>query len=518
MENFPSIFNDVIGPVMRGPSSSHCAASLRIGRLCRDLMENNITSILVEFDPNGSLANTHKDQGSDMGLFGGFLGWEADDERLPKSDYHISEAGIKVQFAIRDIAAKHLNTYQITLSNPIETRALTAISTGGGMIEVIAIDGIEVSMMGDFYETLIYCKSPDKILELIKRGMSYDYLIVHDGNPHFIEIKAQSFPDELLQEQLTSMEDVMFVKKLSPVLPVLSRKDIKVPFVTCNEMLAYNKDKNLSLLELAILYESERGNISEEEIFEKMRKIVHILKDSIESGLKGTHYADRLLGSQSVDFKSQLQAKRLVDTGALNNVVMYVSALMEVKSSMGVIVATPTAGSCGTLPGAVIGTADFLEASEDEVVRAMLVSGLIGIFISTQSTFAGEVAGCGVEYGSGGSMASAAIVYLAKGSLAQSIAAAALVLQSTLGMTCTPIANRVEAPCLGNNVMAATNAVTFANMALSGYDELIPLDEVIETMYTIGMGIPHEFKCTNIGGLCATKTAKILEAKLNSRQ
>ena len=518
MESLPSIFNDVIGPVMRGPSSSHCAASLRIGRLCRDLMENNITDILIEFDPNGSLANTHKDQGSDMGLFGGFLGWEADDERLPESDHYISEAGIKVHFAIRDIGAKHLNTYLITLSNPIETKTLTAISTGGGMIEVIAIDGIEVSMMGDFYETLIYCKTPDRILELINREMSCDYLIVHDGNPLFIEIKSQSFPDELFLAQLAATEDVMFIKKLWPVLPVLSRKDIKLPFATCNEMLDYNKNKNLSLLELAVLYESERGNISEEEVLAKMRKIVRILKDSIQSGLQGTQYADRLLGSQSVNFKSQLQNKRLIETGALNIVVMYVSALMEVKSSMGVIVAAPTAGSCGTLPGAVIGTADFLEVSEDEITKAMLVAGIIGIFIATQSTFAGEVAGCGVEYGSGGSMASAAIVYLAKGSLAQSIAAASLVLQSTLGMTCTPIANRVEAPCLGNNVMSATNAISFANMALSGYEELIPLDEVIETMYTIGKAIPHEFKCTNIGGLCATKTAKILEAKLNSKQ
>lgn len=518
MENLPSIFNDVIGPVMRGPSSSHCAASLRIGRLCSDLMENNITNILVEFDPSGSLAETHKGQGSDMGLFGGFLRWEADDERLPESDYYISEAGIKVQFAIRDINAKHLNTYHITLSNLGEVRTVTAISTGGGMIEVIAIDGIEVSMLGDFFETLIYCKTPDRILELINREMSYDYLIVHDGNPIFIEIKAQSFPDELLRGQLDSMEDVIFIKKLWPVLPVLSRKGIKVPFTTCNEMLDYNKNKNLSLLELAILYESERGNIPEEEIFEKMRKIVCILKDAIKCGLQGTHYDDRLLGSQSVNFKTQLQNRRLLDTGALNIVVMYVSALMEVKSSMGVIVAAPTAGSCGTLPGAVMGTADFLGVSEDEIVKAMLVAGIIGIFISTQCTFAGEVAGCGVEYGSGGSMASAAIVYLAKGSLAQSIAASSLVLQSTLGMTCTPIANRVEAPCLGNNVMAATNAISFANMALSGYDELIPLDEVIETMYTIGKAIPHEFKCTNIGGLCATKTAKILEAKLNSKQ
>ncbi len=260
MENFPSIFNDVIDPVMRGPSSSHCAASLRIGRLCRDLMENNIMSILVEFDPNGSLSDTHTGQGSDMGLFGGFLGWEADDERLPESETYISDAGIQVEFAVRDINAEHLNTYLITLKNSKETRSVTAISTGGGMIEVIAIDGTEVSMQGDFYETLIYCKTPNKILELINNGMSYDYLIVHDGNPLFIEIKAQSFPDGLLHEQLASMVEVMFIRNLAPVLPVLSRKDVEVPFTICNEMLEYNRDKNLSLLELAILYEGQRGN------------------------------------------------------------------------------------------------------------------------------------------------------------------------------------------------------------------------------------------------------------------
>ena len=519
MSNYPSIFNDVMGPVMRGPSSSHCAASLRIGRICRDLMDGQISHILIEFDPHGSLATTHKSQGSDMGLFGGFLGWEAFDERLQSSAGYIDKAGIKIEIEIVPLtASNHPNTYQLTLSSQTECRRMVAISTGGGMIEVISIDGAKVSMAGDYFETLIYCDTPEKVTAYIKEVFDYDSIEWHPGENSFIEIKAQSFPDELLRGQLDSMEDVIFIKKLWPVLPVLSRKGIKVPFTTCNEMLDYNKNKNLSLLELAILYESERGNIPEEEIFEKMRKIVCILKDAIKCGLQGTHYDDRLLGSQSVNFKNQLQNRRLLDTGALNIVVMYVSALMEVKSSMGVIVAAPTAGSCGTLPGAVMGTADFLGVSEDEIVKAMLVAGIIGIFISTQCTFAGEVAGCGVEYGSGGSMASAAIVYLAKGSLAQSIAASSLVLQSTLGMTCTPIANRVEAPCLGNNVMAATNAISFANMALSGYDELIPLDEVIETMYTIGKAIPHEFKCTNIGGLCATKTAKILEAKLNSKQ
>src|SRR5688572_19715810 len=136
MPNYPSIFNDVIGPVMRGPSSSHCAASLRIPRLCRALMDGNIQHILIEFDPNGSLATTHKSQGSDMGLFGGFLGWEAADARLPRSGVYLSEAGIKVDINTVDIGAVHPNTCKITLSSAAETRRLTAISTGGGMIEV----------------------------------------------------------------------------------------------------------------------------------------------------------------------------------------------------------------------------------------------------------------------------------------------------------------------------------------------------------------------------------------------
>lgn len=518
MESYPSIFNDVIGPVMRGPSSSHCAAALRIGRICRELMDNNIKDILVAFDPNGSLANTHRSQGSDMGLFGGFLGWEADDERLPESDRFIRDAGINVQFEITDIGADHPNTYHIILSNEKESRRLTAVSTGGGMITVVAIDGTNVSMAGDFYETLIYCELPDKVTALIQERMVSDDMIVHSGDRPFVEIKAQTFPEASLCKELLALKGVQYIKKLSPVLPVLSRKNLEVPFVTCEEMLVYSKDKSLALWELALRYESARGHIPPEEVFEKMQGLVRIMRKAIQNGLKGTAYADRLLGSQSVKFKKKLQNKQLVEAGALNKVIMYVSALMEVKSSMGVIVAAPTAGSCGALPGAVIGVADAMEISEDMTVKAMLTAGLIGIFIAKQATFAGEVAGCEVEFGSGGCMAAAGIVCMAGGSTAQSIAAASMVLQSTLGLTCTPIANRVEAPCLNNNVMAASNALSCANMALSDYDPLIPLDEVIDIMYKIGKALPHEFKCTNMEGLCATRTAKALEARLDSIQ
>ena len=514
MESYPSIFNDVIGPVMRGPSSSHCAASLRIGRICLDLMDGEIHEVSIEFDPNGSLATTHKGQGSDMGLFGGFLGWEAYDERLPDYLKAIDDAGIKITIDIHPIGATHPNTYKLTLKNTKETHTLTALSTGGGMIQVIEIDGAPVLMAGDFYETLIYVKSGEQVVEFLKSSFSFDDICIHQGNDRFIEVKADQFIPADILEELQQMDDVRFIKKISPVLPVLARKDLSVPFITCAEMLDYNQGKNLSLWELAIHYESARGNISHDEVFEKMRAIVTIMQNAIQIGVKGTTYADRILGPQSVNFNEQMKKKTLVEGDVLNTIILYTSAMMEVKSSMGVIVAAPTAGSCGALPGAVIGTSTALNLSEDEMVKAMLAAGIIGVFIAAHATFAAEVGGCMAECGSGSGMAAAGIVVLKNGTLDQSLAAASMTLQASLGMICDMIADRVEAPCLNRNVMAASTALSCANMALSDYNQVIPLDEVIETMKKVGDQIPNTLRCTGLGGLAITKTAKKIEAML----
>jgi L-serine dehydratase len=518
MSTYPSIFNDVIGPVMRGPSSSHCAASLRIARLCRDLMDENIKDVLIEFDPNGSLATTHKSQGSDMGLFGGFLGWEAHDERLPQSEKHIVTAGINVTVNIVDLGNSHPNLYKLTLHNNRETRKLTAISTGGGMIEVIAIDDVPVSMAGDYFETLIYCEEPENIIALLRDSGQYDNIEFHRGGASFIEIKSQGFLDEDIYNELQAMEAVFFIKQLQPVLPVMARKNLQVPFITCDEMIEFNAGKNKALWELAIDYEMARGNISAPEVFEKMRNIIHIMGNAIELGLKGTQYEDRILGSQSLQFKEELLANKLIGGETNNRIIMYVSAMMEVKSSMGVIVAAPTAGSCGALPGALFGIAHSLQLPEEELIKAMLSAGLIGVFIAAHATFAAEVGGCMAETGSGGGMAAAAIVEMKGGTLQQSITAASLALQNSLGIICDPIGNRVEAPCLGRNVMAATNAVSCANLALSNYEPLIPLDEVIETMKAVGDQIHHTLRCTNLGGLSITRTARKIEALLEEKQ
>ena len=515
MTTYPSIFNDVIGPVMRGPSSSHCAASLRIGRLCRDLMDGDIQAIHIEFDPNGSLAATYKSQGADMGLLGGILGWEADDARLPDFEEHIRSAGIDVTLDIVDIGATHPNTYKLTLKNAREKRALTALSVGGGMIEIIELEGAEVSMNGGCFETLIFTDSPDEVIEFIQQTVGFDEIKWRQGKSQFIEIRSQHPLPAQVIAQLSGMSEVNSVKQLAPVLPILSRSDLEVPFITCAEMLAYNEDKDLTLWELALVYESIRGDIVPAEVYERMKVIVAIMRSSIEQGLRGTEYEDRILGCQSVNYQKQMEDRRLLAGDILNTIILYVTAMMEVKSSMGVIVAAPTAGACGALPGAILGVVTAMNLDEDEAVKAMLAAGMIGVFIAAHATFAAEVGGCQAETGSGSGMAAAGLVSLAGGTLKQSLSAASVALQNSFGMICDPIANRVEAPCLGKNVMAGTNALSCANMALADYDHLIPLDEVIEAMYLVGKSIPVELRCTGLGGLSTTKTAKKIELGLS---
>jgi len=249
-----------------------------------------------------------------------------------------------------------------------------------------------------------------------------------------------------------------------------------------------------------------------------MRTIVEVFRMSLAQGLKGTDYEDRILGYQCGRFAEHTKKGSLLDAGMLNRIILYVTALMEVKSAMGVIVAAPTAGACAALPGSVLGAADTTELTDDDVVRAMLAGGLIGIFIGEGSTFSAELAGCQAECGAASAMTAAALTSLGGGGAEQAAAAAAMALQNLLGMICDPVANRVEVPCLGKNVMAASNALACANMALAGYDPVIPLDEVIEAMNRVGRSLPRELRCTGLGGLSTTKTSREIKTRLEKRR
>jgi L-serine dehydratase len=513
-KHIPSIFNDVVGPVMRGPSSSHSAAALRIGRMCRDLMGSDPRKVVVHYDQNDALATTHESQGSDMGMKGGILGFEADDPRLLQLDRHLAEAGIEIRFEVGDSGKSLPNLYQVELRNANEIIRVEAVSTGGGMIRLLEINGTAVSMEGDCFETLLWTKGSNVLQEISESALWADKALIHEGEETVLELISYQAPDPAWIAKNRMHPEIHRLNILQPVLPILAMGKDQVPFSTCREMMIFHASKPQNPWEVSLDYESARGGISREEVRTLMDHSYEVMRKAVETGLKGTEYQDRIFGSQSPAYKAEMEKGKLSKDDALHRITLYVSALMEVKSSMGVIVAAPTAGSCGTFPGAVLGMADSLNLSKEEVVNALLTGSLVGIFIAKASTFSAEIGGCQAECGSGAGMAAAALVRLLGGTLNQSMAAGSMALQNSLGMICDPIAARVEAPCLGKNVSAAANALTCANMVMAGYDPLIPLDEVVETMDRVGRSLPMELRCTALGGLAITPTARELEKRL----
>jgi L-serine dehydratase len=513
----PSIFNDSIGPVMRGPSSSHCAAAHRIGRLCLDLLDGKITSIVSEYDIHGALVSTHKGQGTDMGLYSGILGYEVDDDRLQHFNKGIAEAGIHVEVKYLDYGAIHPNNYKLRIENATESHLIEAISIGGGMIEIQKIDGASVSMAGDYFELLVFCHDePQALADYLSKSLTYEFLEIHSSNTAtFIEIKSTVDFDLTWLQQLKNNDSVASVKVLKPVLPILARSDLKVPFINCAQMLEYNQGKELALWQLALKYESERGAISGDQVFEKMRAIARIMHNAIQIGIDGTDYADRILPAQAPLLKAATQNKAIPDD-IVNRMTLYTTATMDVKSSMGVIVAAPTAGSCGTLPGALFGAASYLQKNEDETVKALLAAGLIGVFIAAHSTFAAEVAGCMAETGSGGAMAAAGLTHLLGGDLKQALNASARTLGASLGLVCDMIGDRVEVPCLDKNISAASKAYANTLTSIASYTDVIPLDEVIDSMSEVGNMMPRELCCTGLGGLSTSPTGLIVLQRLNA--
>lgn len=492
MEKQPcSIFNDVIGPVMRGPSSSHVAGAARIADLVRQAMPGKITHVLCDFDPTGALAASHIGHGTDMGFACGLLGIPLSNPQVDRYEELAKEAGLSIEYRILEYGAVHPGNYRIQATDDRgNCRHFEAVALGGGMIEMQKYEGHPVQVSGDYYEVLI----------LSEAGL-----------------EEKKFSRPRTESELRAFRERAGVKEvvyLEPVLPTLSGEDVKVPYRTAAELLAYAEEHPMEPWEYAAYYESCRGGKTVEEDFCQMEEVLDVMEAAVENGLAGTQYEDRILGAQSPLVAKAEKAGRLLPDAPLNSVIRCISAVMESKSSMGLIVAAPTCGSCGCLPGTIIGLAKVLEFSREDCVKALLVAGLIGVFFGEQATFSAEVGGCQVECGAASGLAAAGIVQLVGGTVRECVDAASVALQNITGLACDPVGNRVEVPCLGKNIMAGSNAIASANMILSGFDKVVPLDETIQAIYDIGLSLPLELRCT-YGGLGKTKTGQHLWEKMN---
>ena len=502
MKQYPSILGDVIGPLMIGHSSSHTAASVRIGNVIRQLAGNKeIKSVKFTFDKKSSLATTYKTQGSDIGLLSGILGYSTHDGRIPQARKYADEAGIKYQFEVREIGPGHPNTYYIEFTDGAGKRHdMVAKSTGGGMIEITEYLGFPVSIDGGFYETLIFVSDP-QAAEVLKE--TSETLLEGKSIVSASEKNGKSLISIKSEEELVFAFRCDEINRIAPVLPVMSQVAPDVPFITAEEILERASGSGAQLWELAVLYESQRSGQPGKAVLEKMQGIVETLKQSL-SAPENDSVTSRILPNQS----GLIGKNSNVLGGSFSkNVIKYVTRFMDIKASMGVFLAAPTAGSCGCVSGCVFALAEELSITDEDISRAMLSAGLVGALVAHRSTFAAEIGGCQAECGTGSGMCAAACAEILGCSAEVCLNAASMALQNVFGMVCDPVGNKVEVPCLGKNIMAAFNAIASANMAASGFDAVIPLDETIEAMESVGRALPRELRCTGLGGLSMTETS-----------
>ncbi|MDF2499555.1 MAG: L-serine dehydratase, iron-sulfur-dependent, alpha subunit [Anaerosporomusa subterranea] len=283
-------------------------------------------------------------------------------------------------------------------------------------------------------------------------------------------------------------------------------------FTSIAELVALAEEMGQPIADVVWQWETERSASQPEAVWREMASRLAVMQQAAAQGLIQREKSfSGLVGGD---------ACRLATTNSfIGPVVMRAAAnaiaVSEVNANMGKIVACPTAGSCGIVPGAILAVAEHLQCGDDKLVRALFTAAGIGEVIAANATVSGAVGGCQAECGAAAAMAAAAVVEMLGGTPRQSSHALALALKNLLGLVCDPVAGLVEVPCVKRNGFAAVHALTAAQMALAGVESIIPADEVIDAMNRIGAELPCSLKETSEGGLAKTATGIEITERLS---
>ncbi len=278
-------------------------------------------------------------------------------------------------------------------------------------------------------------------------------------------------------------------------------------FNRARELVEICNSRNLELPDAVILSEQEEWGHSRDEIWNKMESRLEIMENSIKKGLEpDLKSMGGLIGGNAAKLNSYIQYGSLGGK-IINQAVAYALAVTEYNASMGKIVAAPTAGSSGILPGILMALKDGQQYSREQIINALLVAAGIGKIIASNATLSGAAGGCQAECGAASAMAAASAAYLGGGTPGVCMEAAAMALKGLLGLVCDPVAGLVEVPCSKRNATATANALICADMALAGISSFIPFDEVVDAMFSIGNMMSADLRETARGGCAVTPTA-----------
>ncbi len=286
-------------------------------------------------------------------------------------------------------------------------------------------------------------------------------------------------------------------------------------FSNLAELIELAEKESKPIYEIMIEEHVRETGETREKVVAQMTESFDVMMASVQRGLKEDikSFSGLTGGDAKRVYEYAQQGKTLLGKQATEAVAMALST-SEVNAAMGLVVATPTAGSCGILPGVLSSLSGSLGLEKEQLVLGMFTAAAVGYVVANNASISGAGGGCQAEVGSATAMAAAAAVELAGGSPAQAIQAAGLALKNVLGLVCDPVAGLVEVPCIIRNGFGSVLALAGADMALAGVRSVIPPDEVIMAMYNIGKVMPVELRETAMGGLADTPTARKIEQQI----
>jgi L-serine dehydratase len=284
-------------------------------------------------------------------------------------------------------------------------------------------------------------------------------------------------------------------------------------FKSVAELVKLAEKDSVKISEIMIRQEIEEHEVTRESILAQMDKNLTVMENAINKGLAGVRSHTGLTGGDAVKMQEYISGGSFLSGKPILDAISKAVATNEVNAAMGIICATPTAGSAGVVPGTLFAVKDNLNLNRQQMIEFLFTAGAFGFVIANNASISGAAGGCQAEVGSAAGMAAAALVEAAGGTPAQSAEAMAISLKNMLGLVCDPVAGLVEVPCVKRNAMGAANAMVSADMALAGITSRIPCDEVIDAMFKIGQSMHVSLKETAQGGLAATPTGRMLSAK-----
>ena len=279
-------------------------------------------------------------------------------------------------------------------------------------------------------------------------------------------------------------------------------------FKNGKELLELCQREGLPISQVMRRRECELGETTRDQVDHRMAKVLEIMRASATQPLKKPSKSmGGLIGGESKKLYDHAARGKAICGDILQRAMTYAMGVAEVNASMGLIVAAPTAGSAGIVPGLLLALQDCYKISDDRLVDALFNAGAVGYLAMRNATVAGAVGGCQAEVGVAAAMAASATVELMGGTPEQCMDAGSTVLMNLLGLVCDPVGGLVEYPCQNRNAAGVANALIAAELSLSGVKQLIPFDEMLETMYAVGRRIPIELRETALGGCAATPSA-----------